>query len=254
MSHKDDLLRAADFFRAYSDSADFQALASRLREAAESHERELAEARDGAAVSPELRAVLSGMSLRPEVVVFAEAMECKLRLNDHKENWRSMPVGYLIERLHEETREMLDCFPRRQRDILDEAADVANFCMMLSTLMIDERIAQIRALKSPAQGATSTAPQVRASEVALEQQTSAKDGATPSPAAAVPDDLVKLFFNLAGQDGGLEATCKAFARHYEARGMRKLLGIAEQYLGTNDAIRFLRNDMKDAIADLERKP
>ena len=40
----------------------------------------------------------------------------------------------------------------------------------------------------------------------------------------------------------------------EARGMRKALSIAEGYLRTNDAISFLRNDIKNAIAaaELER--
>jgi NTP pyrophosphatase (non-canonical NTP hydrolase) len=72
---------------------------------------------------------------------FARAMEARLEANRHKGNrpgWMRDTVGGLFERLEEEMeelREAVDSFPRsrEQKDeILREAADVANFAMMVA--------------------------------------------------------------------------------------------------------------------------
>ncbi len=80
--------------------------------------------------------------LRPEVAAFAMLMEEKLLLNDHRPGWKNDAVGALVARLYEEVRELV-CAARdpRDRDPADrrdpaeigrEAADVANFAMMIA--------------------------------------------------------------------------------------------------------------------------
>lgn len=90
--------------------------------------------------------------LRPVVRWFAEAMERKLRANDHKGGWRRDLPSALLERIKEETEElanlkplMLACVVRADEcpqspdhratgfeRVVDEAADVANFAMMIA--------------------------------------------------------------------------------------------------------------------------
>lgn len=80
------------------------------------------------------------MKLRPEVQRFAEAMEKRLRANDHKGGWCDCPLDYLITRLDEETSELLVALgkavgfnlQRGASRIRKEAADVANFAMMIA--------------------------------------------------------------------------------------------------------------------------
>ena len=45
-------------------------------------------------------------ALRPEVRVFAEAMERKLQANDHKGGWEGMPLSWLRGRLTDESKEL----------------------------------------------------------------------------------------------------------------------------------------------------
>lgn len=91
---------------------------------------------------------------RPEVQTFAVAMERKLRANDHKGGWKNCEGGWLLKRLFEEAEELRDAwlvhvgecargtrwveadafhgFPDTSSVVLNEAADVANFAMMLA--------------------------------------------------------------------------------------------------------------------------
>lgn len=70
---------------------------------------------------------------RPEVVAFALAMETKLRENDHKRHWRFLDRRTLSRRLTEEREELRQAFNRGDpAEVLREAADVANFAMMLA--------------------------------------------------------------------------------------------------------------------------
>lgn len=79
------------------------------------------------------------IELRPEVQAFAEAMELKLRQNDHKGGWQGMKPATLFIRAAEELKEAdevvsLYLFDGRKTtlptEILDELVDVANFLMM----------------------------------------------------------------------------------------------------------------------------
>lgn len=73
------------------------------------------------------------MHLRPEVQKFAEAMERQLRENDDKGGWADMPEKYLILRTIEELGEVMTqlIIEDGRYGLLQEAADVANFLMMI---------------------------------------------------------------------------------------------------------------------------
>ena len=83
-----------------------------------------------------------GGKLRPEVERFAWAMEMKLRKNDHKGHWSGCTNAYLLRRLVGETEELRLAMlgPDGQKSltvaeaeyIIREAADVANFAMMIA--------------------------------------------------------------------------------------------------------------------------
>ena len=75
---------------------------------------------------------------RPEVIRMARVMEYKLRLNDHKGGWKNgMPLWFLT-RLAEEVGELSKAVrtcPHNDPRVHFEAADVANFAMMVADIM-----------------------------------------------------------------------------------------------------------------------
>ncbi len=78
--------------------------------------------------------VLSINDLRPEVLAFAYLMERELREHDDREGWKDCGSGWLMERLMEEFDELEVAITERfpPRSIGSEAADVANFAMMIA--------------------------------------------------------------------------------------------------------------------------
>lgn len=82
----------------------------------------------------------AAMRCRPEVLAFACVMERKLRLNDHKGGWTKDHPRSLITRIIEETRELervaVGAWARSSAasslEVVDEAADVGNFAMMVA--------------------------------------------------------------------------------------------------------------------------
>lgn len=89
------------------------------------------------------------LKLRPEVARFAALMERTLRENDHKGGWKKCEPEWLLNRLGEEVQELVDAQQRLKwalpmedrgdipvfRKVLalgKEAADVANFAMMIA--------------------------------------------------------------------------------------------------------------------------
>lgn len=75
------------------------------------------------------------VSVRKEVQWFSEQMETKLRENDHKGGWDECSIDWLYSRLQEESRELWRAVDRDDFDAADiarEAADVANFAMMIA--------------------------------------------------------------------------------------------------------------------------
>lgn len=74
----------------------------------------------------------------PIVLAFARRMEAKLEKNRHKgnrEGWLNMSTSALMKRLGQEMLELIDACARPGLDaqvVIDEAADVANFAMMVA--------------------------------------------------------------------------------------------------------------------------
>ena len=92
--------------------------------------------------------MIETQTLRPELQAFAELQEQVLQANDWKGGWRDkvwrMSYRDVLLRIDQELKELEDVFaPHTQRHLLDEefeqakkeAADVANFCMMLVDLI-----------------------------------------------------------------------------------------------------------------------
>lgn len=79
---------------------------------------------------------------RPEVEAFADLMEAQLRANDHKGGWKACDPHWLHDRLLEEAAELQDAGQWKTdggpsqggygRAVAREAADVANFAMMIA--------------------------------------------------------------------------------------------------------------------------
>jgi hypothetical protein len=78
------------------------------------------------------------LKLRPVVRLFAEAMERKLRANEHKGGWENADWNWLYSRMTDEMCELARAArvamtkPYGHPPALDEAADVANFAMMIA--------------------------------------------------------------------------------------------------------------------------
>lgn len=70
--------------------------------------------------------------LRPALAAFALAMEAKLKANDHKGGWAGCDEHWLMDRLYEEADELCDAINKGDPEaVAPEAADVANFAMMI---------------------------------------------------------------------------------------------------------------------------
>jgi NTP pyrophosphatase (non-canonical NTP hydrolase) len=87
---------------------------------------------DAEAAAAQMRA-----ALRPVLWSFALRMEAELRRNDHKGGWGNDAPESLLRRLRDEVRELHDAMRQGTRGndcVAKEAADVANFAMMLADL------------------------------------------------------------------------------------------------------------------------
>ncbi|MEA4884290.1 MAG: hypothetical protein VB144_11685 [Clostridia bacterium] len=85
---------------------------------------------------------------RPTVAWFAQLMECKLRARDYRGGWENCTLQYLVGGMTEEVLELIGAMDAILTDdgltnlyaVIEEAVDVANYCMMLA----DVAQAQIR--------------------------------------------------------------------------------------------------------------
>ena len=68
---------------------------------------------------------------RDELLAFACNMERKLRENDHKVGWEHLNDKWLLCRIRQELAE-LEKVIKCNGNVVDEAADVANFIMMIA--------------------------------------------------------------------------------------------------------------------------
>lgn len=67
------------------------------------------------------------------VLAFAGYMQAKLRDNSHKAHWSTVSQQWLLNRCMDEIRELQEALKSgRAYDIVSEAADVANFAMMIA--------------------------------------------------------------------------------------------------------------------------
>ena len=72
-------------------------------------------------------------SLRPEVASFAALMEAELRKHDDRPGWKNEDVQWLFSRLKDESTELIKAIHTKGPiSIGREAADVANFAMMIA--------------------------------------------------------------------------------------------------------------------------
>ena len=81
------------------------------------------------------------LNLRPEVQMFANEMERKLRQNDCvKEGWSGTSRMFLLLRMEEELIEFKSCLTADSsyQQVIGEAADVANFLMMICDRLLDD--------------------------------------------------------------------------------------------------------------------
>lgn len=76
------------------------------------------------------------IEVRESVRWFAEKMEEKLKKNDHKGGWDNCDIHWLIQRIKEETNELLDAVNSGtpKENIINEAADIGNFAMMVADI------------------------------------------------------------------------------------------------------------------------
>lgn len=78
--------------------------------------------------------------MREQVQWFAKQMEAKLINNDFKGGWDDCDLFVLIEKLEDEVAELKSSFfdylniNAESPDIISEAADVANFSMMIADI------------------------------------------------------------------------------------------------------------------------
>jgi len=81
--------------------------------------------------------------LRPEVIWFAGRMEKKLKKNDHKGGWSEDMLPYLGKRFGEEVNEFIDAmYSNNAEGTINEAADVANFAMMIADILAKRKGAE----------------------------------------------------------------------------------------------------------------
>lgn len=80
------------------------------------------------------------MKVRGEIMSFASQMEAKMKENDDRNGWEYEGYLWLLSRLKQETKELklaIKCAIRLEcranlSEVIREAADVANFAMMIA--------------------------------------------------------------------------------------------------------------------------
>ena len=79
------------------------------------------------------RMLMPEIELRPAVKWFAQLMETKLRARDYRGGWSGCSIDNLAGQMGEEIEELAEAIGcGRKKCIIEEAVDVANYCMMLA--------------------------------------------------------------------------------------------------------------------------
>lgn len=80
--------------------------------------------------------------MRHEVKTFAQCMEHKLKKNDHKGGWENVSNEKLFELLRQEVDELEKAMQNEpELNSVFEAADIANFAMMIAWNMLRRMVA-----------------------------------------------------------------------------------------------------------------
>lgn len=78
-------------------------------------------------------ALTTQLKPRPAVQWFANQMEVKLKLNDHKCGWQYCELQYLSMRLTQERKELTAAIESKEpAKVISECADISNFAMMIA--------------------------------------------------------------------------------------------------------------------------
>jgi hypothetical protein len=78
--------------------------------------------------------------LRPDLQRFFDAMIYKLRRNKHKGRWEDMALSDAFPRMEEEMKELSTALDEGSTtEILFEAADVANFALIIANIGLEAR-------------------------------------------------------------------------------------------------------------------
>lgn len=91
------------------------------------------------------------MQLRPELELFTQFMENKLKLNDHKGGWEKCTIEDLFNKLRREVDELQAAIEGEPNlNVAFEAADIANFAMMIAwNVMRDKFISSVQRTEEP---------------------------------------------------------------------------------------------------------
>lgn len=82
---------------------------------------------------------------RKEVEIFAQYMEHKLKLNDHKGGWTEKSNQKLLELLRGEVEELANAIAGEPNlNIMFEAADVANYAMMIAWNILRSQVQEVK--------------------------------------------------------------------------------------------------------------
>ena len=78
--------------------------------------------------------------MRPPLAWFANEMERQLEANDHKTGWKDLHLKQLLRHLKQEVGELERAIEQGKSDVIEEAADVANFAMMIANNFHDDQV------------------------------------------------------------------------------------------------------------------
>lgn len=79
--------------------------------------------------------------MRHELRTFAQCMETKLKQNDHKGGWENLTYAELFDKLRGEVDELEAAIAAEPTlNVVFEAADVANFAMMIAWNALREMV------------------------------------------------------------------------------------------------------------------
>jgi len=75
------------------------------------------------------------VEVRSSVRWFSEEMEKKLRRYDYRGGWEECSPDWILARMYDEILELIEAKNKKDwANVIEEAADVANFAMMMASI------------------------------------------------------------------------------------------------------------------------